>query len=182
MTEAKSYQRLKHLGDFASLGLTIAVLIAAVFLGPDVYRLIHPLAAENRWLLLAAIAFFYAAVLELVSLPIDFWSGFVLEHRFKLSTQSLPAWVWKRIKGYLIAGPVGLCLILGLYALIWFAGSWWWLAATLAWLAVILVLGRLVPVLGLPLFYKVTRLDDANLLARLERLPARTAATLLNGI
>src|SRR5439155_14326523 len=47
-----------------------------------------------------------------------------------------------------------------------------------AWLAVTLVLGQLVPVLILPLFYQVTRLDDALLQNRLQRLAAGTGLTL----
>src|SRR5205085_10611236 len=40
--------------------------------------------------------------------------------------------------------------------------------------ALTLVLGRIVPILILPLFYKVTRLDDAALLERLRRLAEGT--------
>src|SRR5262249_17876349 len=102
------------------------------------------------------------------------WSGFVLEHRFHLSRESFLQWWWKRIKMYLVGGPIGLVLLLGLYSLLWFTGRWWWLAATLGWLAVTLVLGRILPVLILPLFYKVKRLDDSDMQKRLGRLAEGT--------
>jgi STE24 endopeptidase len=54
--------------------------------------------------------------------------------------------------------------------LLWYSGSWWWLWAAAAWLVATLLLGQLLPVIILPLFYKVTRLDDALLLERLRRL------------
>src|SRR5207248_5371035 len=54
----------------------------------------------------------------------------------------------------------------------------WWPWAAAAWLLVTLVLGRVAPVLILPLFYKVTPLDDPALRERLERLAAGTGLTL----
>jgi STE24 endopeptidase len=62
----------------------------------------------------------------------------------------------------------------GLYAILWWTGDLWWLWATAGWLLVTLVLGRLLPVVILPLFYKVTRLEDPALLDRLQRLSAGT--------
>src|SRR5262249_42722926 len=92
----------------------------------------------------------------------------------QLSNQSLPAWVWKKIKGYLLSGPLGLALLFGLYALIWYTGSWWWLSAAAGWLGVSLILGQLLPVVILPLFYKVTPPDNESWLARPRRLAEAT--------
>jgi STE24 endopeptidase len=75
---------------------------------------------------------------------------------------------------YLLGGVLGTVMLLGLYALLWYGGSWWWLWATAGWLGMTLVLGRLLPVVILPLFYKVTRLDEPSLLERLRRLAEGT--------
>src|SRR5262249_16874915 len=106
-----------------------------------------------------------------------FWSGFLLEHRYQLSNQTFLAWLWHQVKGYLVGGPIGLVLLLGLYGFFWYAGAWWWLWATAGWLGATLVLGRLLPVVILPLFYKVTRLDDAELVERLRQLAQGTGLT-----
>src|SRR5207237_6894479 len=50
--------------------------------------------------------------------------------------------------------------------------------ATAGWLAVTLLLGRLLPVLILPFFYTVTRLEDGGLLDRLRGLCAGTGLTI----
>jgi len=73
-----------------------------------------------------------------------------------------------------VGGVLGLGMVSGLYAILWWAGEWWWLWATVGWLILTLLLGRLVPVLILPLFYKVTRLDDPGLLERLRALTRGT--------
>ena len=71
-----------------------------------------------------------------------------------------------------------LVLAYGLYLILYFTGEWWWLWATAGWLLVTLVLGRLLPVVILPLFYKVTPLDDASLLDRLQKLTEGTTLSI----
>jgi STE24 endopeptidase len=176
--EVKHYERLKLTASIVSLVLTlIALALAALWLGPHLDAWLRGIIGDNRWFRLTSIGFVYAAALEILLLPIAFWSGFVLEHRFGLSNQTFAKWLWKQVKGWLVGGPIGLVLLLGFYALLWFAGSWWWLWAAVGWLAVSLLLGQLLPVVILPLFYKVTRLDDVSLL---ERLRARASGTGLN--
>jgi STE24 endopeptidase len=112
-----------------------------------------------------------------LTLPLDFWSSYVLEHRYKLSTQTLAGWAWKHVKALLLGAALGLLLLYGLYALLWWTGPWWWLWATAGWLVLTLVLGRLLPVLILPLFYTVQRMEDPALLDRLRRLTEGTDLT-----
>jgi STE24 endopeptidase len=176
--EVKRYERLKLTASIVSLVLTLIFLaLTAFWLAPHLDAWLRDRMGESRWLRLVAIAFLYAAALELLLLPVAYWSGFVLEHRFGLSNQTFGHWVWKQIKGWLVGGPIGLVLVLGLYSLLWFGGAWWWVWAAVGWLVVSLLLGQLLPVVILPLFYKVTRLDDAPLL---ERLRTRASGTGLN--
>lgn len=175
MDEAKRYHRQKLTASLCSLGLSMAfLLIMALWIGPRLGRLVSGWTAGNPWFQLVVLGFLYAAGLELLTLPFDFWSGFVLEHRYQLSNQTLLGWVWRQVKGYLVGGPIGLVLLLGLYALLRYSGHWWWVWATAGWLAVTLLLGQLLPVVILPLFYKVTRLEDVSLLDRLRRLAMGT--------
>lgn len=169
--EVKRYERQKLLVSILSLALSLGVIaLAALAVGPALGRFLEPWTGGNRWLQLAALGFVYAAALELLTLPFDFWSGFVLEHRYGLSRLTLGRWAWRKVKGWLVGGPLGLVLLLGLYALLWYGGSFWWLGAAFGWLAVTLILGLLLPVGILPLFIKVTRLEDTALLERLRRL------------
>jgi STE24 endopeptidase len=173
--EVKRYERQKLTAAIANAVLSLAALgVAALLLGPWIDGLVRRVTGPNDWLRLVGIGFLYASVLELLTLPLSFWSSYVLEHRYGLSNQTLLRWGWRRIKGYLIGGPLGLVLLLGLYVLLRYGGSLWWIWATAAWLLVTLVLGQLLPTLILPLFYKVTPLDDAPLLERLQGLTQGT--------
>ena len=176
--DVKRYQRLKLIASVASLLLTLAaVAVAALGVGPRINDAVASAVGDGPWARLVGLAAVYGVALEVLTLPLAFWSGFVLEHRYGLSNQTLPRWLWRLVKGYLVGAPIGLLLLLGLYALLRFAGAGWWLWATAGWLAVSLVLGQLLPVVILPLFYKVTRLDDVDLLERFRRLTDGTGLT-----
>src|SRR4029078_13697676 len=68
----------------------------------------------------------------------------------------------------------GVLLILGLDWVIWLTGSWWWLVAAGLFFAVSVLVAQLVPVLILPLFYKIEKLDRPDLEARIAKLAAAT--------
>lgn len=171
----KLYQKQKLLAEAASAIVALLwMTILATILGPIFGNHLNRVFVNNAWGKLIAVAAIIAVTLEAVTLPIDFWSSFLVEHQHHLSTQSLSAWIVRRLKGYLVGGMLGIFLICGLYGVLWQTGEYWWLWATAGWLVVTLVLGRLVPVVILPLFFKFNRLDDEALLGRLRNLCAGT--------
>jgi STE24 endopeptidase len=175
--EVKRYQRQKTVARYLHLALSVAGLTAAALLGPRLDALLRDLVGENRWLRLVLTGAVWGVALELLTLPVSFWSGYVLEHRYGLSNQTLWRWLRQRHTYWLVGAAIGLPLLVGGYAVLWFTGPYWWLVAAAGWLVVSVVLGQLVPVVILPLFYKVTRLDDPPLLERLRRLAAGTGLT-----
>ncbi len=176
--EVKHYQRLKISALLLGSGLGLGWLaVVAIFLGPSIGAWLSEHLSENRWLKLVAMAGFLGVTFDCLTLPLDFCSGYLVEHRFQLSNQTLAGWFWRRVKGYLVGGIIGVIMLSGFYLLIWTTGNLWWVWATAGWLLVSLVMGRLLPVLILPLFYKVTRLDDESLLGRLRALTTGTTLT-----
>lgn len=174
--EVKRYQRQKITIAIvsAALGLGWMALLAFI-VGPEFAKEIKD---WEYWLRLLASAGLLGITLELLTLPLDFYSGYILEHRYQLSNQTLAGWLWQRLKGYAVGGVLGLALVCGLYWVLSVAGTWWWLWATAGWLLVTLVLGRLLPVVILPIFYKVTPLDNTELLERLRKLTQGTSLTI----
>ena len=99
-------------------------------------------------------------ILNLVNLPIDFYKGYILEHRFGLSNQTWSGW----LSDYLKSGTISLLLtvpaLTGLYVLMrYFMNSWWWIAG-LVWAFLIILGSYLFPVVVDPLFYQFNSLDD----------------------
>jgi STE24 endopeptidase len=68
--------------------------------------------------------------------------------------------------------------MLGLYWMIWTVGPWWWLAAAGAFFLVSVILGQLAPVLILPLFYKIEKLDSPELTNRIAKLAEGTGLSI----
>ena len=99
----------------------------------------------------------------LVSLPLSFYGGHLLQHQYQLSAQSFGQWLWRKIKGLVLELCFGLVLVLALYWIIWTAHGWWWLVAAAGFFLLSIVLGQLAPVLILPIFYKVERMDGTDL-------------------
>src|SRR5581483_4322983 len=173
--DVKRYQRQKIVAIVLNTLLSLGWLAMLGFvLGPRLGELYTAWFGPNEALRLLASAAVLGVSVELLTLPLAFWSSYVLEHRYGLSNQTLGGWLWKRAKGYLVGGVIGLIFLYGLYAVLWLTGPWWWLWATAGWLLLTLVLGRIMPVVILPIFYKVTPLEGDELTGRLRRLAEGT--------
>ena len=113
-----------------------------------------------------------------ISFPLSFYSGHVLEHRFGMSRQTSWRWLWQYAKRNLLALGFGLLMVQGLYWMIWLTGPLWWLYAAGAFFLVSVVLGQLAPVLILPLFYKIQRMENQQLSQRLKSLTEGTGLSI----
>ncbi len=181
---AKQYARHRRRAYF--LGLSLSGAVALVFLAAGLSTSLKLWLTGfqlNGWLLVAAFgALFYLPFLA-VGLPIDYYSGFVLPHRFGQSTQTLGGWIKDQAISLTITAALGLPLLVGLYWLLRVAGGSWWLWAAAGYIMVAVVLANLAPVVLMPLFNKYTPLGDdhAELARRLTALAER-AGTRVSGV
>jgi STE24 endopeptidase len=195
LAEAKRYGRLDLICSLADKAIDVIYMAAAAFVLAQpitnwlaVHVFLRPI--DSIWLggygcfipfdSILLVALFIVLTLGhiAVSFPLSLYSGHVLEHQFHLSTQSFAAWLWRYVKRHLLGLALGSIMMLGLYWLIWTAGSLWWLAAAGAFFLVSVVLGQLAPVLILPLFYKIEKLDSPELLGRIARLAEGTGLSI----
>jgi STE24 endopeptidase len=176
--EARRYGRT-HLAltllDMA-VDLVYLGLMAFVFARPiDAWlAAFQPLSGEQSTFRLLALFGFVIGLHILVSLPLSFYSGYIVEHQFGLSHQTLGRWLRNWTLSNVLAVMLGAALNVGLFWIIWNTGAYWWLIAAAAFFVVSVVLGQLAPVLIVPLFYKVERIENPDLLDRLKRLAERT--------
>jgi STE24 endopeptidase len=159
LAEARRYGRIELICDLADKALDLAYLaVATIFLARPLDDWLAGF-LPRAGLRLAVMFAIVTGLHVLLSFPLSLYSGFVLEHRFGLSRQTLGRWLWRYAKRNLLVLAFGLAMFEGLYGIIWWTGpNWWWIAAV-AFFAVSVVLGQLVPVLILPLFYKIERID-----------------------
>jgi STE24 endopeptidase len=136
------------------------------------------LSAPQSMLRLLALFAVVTAIHIAISLPLSFYSGFVVEHQFALSNQSLGRWITNWLKRTALGVLFGGAMFAGLFWMIWHAGPYWWLIAAAVFFVVSVVLGQLAPVLLVPLFYKVERLNNEELAGRMKRLAEGTGLTI----
>ncbi len=181
LTEAKRYGRLELICALADKAIDIAYLaVAAFLLAQPVDRWLNgfSLPQRNTSLRLLLLFLLLTAGHIAASFPLSYYSGHVLEHQFSLSTQTFAGWLWRYAKRNLLGMALGMVLIVGLYWLIWTTGAIWWLVAAGAFFLVSVLLGQLAPVLILPLFYKIVKLDVPELTDRIASLAQGTGLSI----
>ncbi len=162
---SRRYHRPRYAALLARLALTVATLVALVWL---------PLPAP-WWLAALVVAAVVALVLAVVRLPLAWW-----RHRHEVewgfSTQTPRAWVADLAKEVAINTLLLVGALWSLFALAhWFPRAWPWIAALAAALLVLL-LGFVAPVLLEPVFNRLEPLDDQALAQRLLALAEQAGA------
>ena len=181
LSEAKRYGRLELICTLADKAIDVAYLAVAAFvLAVPVDGWLRDFSLPERHATLRLLLLFLIMTAGhiAVSFPLSFYSGHVLEHKFGLSTQRFAGWLWRYAKRNLLGIALGAALIVGLYWLIWTTGAIWWLVAAGAFFLVSVLLGQLAPVLILPLFYKIERLDVPELTGRIAALAKGTGLSI----
>ena len=109
----------------------------------------------------------------LISLPIAFYSGYILEWRYNLSTQRLRHWLLDQLKVHTLSVAFGVPLVTSFYQVVRRWPRRWWLIVSAAMLPFTALLSELFPVLIAPLFNKYEPIKDPDLESELRQLASR---------
>ncbi len=131
------------------------------------------LAGGSDWGVVAVYFVLFSLFFLIFDLPFSFYSGFTLEHQFGLSNQNFGQWFWDLGKKTLLSFALSLVLLECLYLIIRQYPASWWVWAWAAYAFVSYVLGKVFPVVIVPLFYKYGSLEDKALAAKVLKLAAR---------
>jgi STE24 endopeptidase len=124
----------------------------------------------NSYILFLLFAGITGIVSGILFFPVNYYADFYLEHKYNLSNQTFLAWIWEDMKGLLVSLVLGIPLLLFFYYTLNRFGGNWWLPFAIILFILSVVLARIVPILILPLFYKVTPLEDEDLKERIKVL------------
>ncbi|MBN1408076.1 MAG: M48 family metallopeptidase [Calditrichaceae bacterium] len=169
--QAKTYERIKLILNISETIIYIGIILILIFGGWSAY--LRDLAAscvENVYFQLLIFIGILGFVLSVFSVPLSFISGFWMEHYYNLSNQTFWAWLWEKIKAFLVGIILSVPLLLLFYYLLSnYPETWWiWMAAALFFFSVLI--GRIAPVVIFPLFYKFDKLADEEIVERMEKL------------
>lgn len=178
---AKNYaianNRLGTITSVLMLIITIAVLLAKGFAGADeLARSVSPSP------IIQALVFFgiVAGISSLIGLPFDIYETFVLEEKFGFNKTTPLLFVTDKLKGLVLGVVVGggiLALLTFLYGLL---GDKFWIAAWIVVASFSILLAMFYTNWLLPIFNKLTPLEDGPLRQSIERYAAKVAFPLTN--
>jgi STE24 endopeptidase len=181
---AKQYARIRRRLWLVDNAFSAVYALAWLFLGWAVaLREWLTTLTTNEWIIVPAFVAVFGGISSLINLPLGYYSGFILPHRFGQSNQTLKGWIVDRLKGMAVGAPLSLILLELLYLALRATGDLWWLWAAGGMLVFTVLLSNLAPILIAPLFNKYIPLGDEHkeLADRLLALAVR-ANTKVRGV
>ena len=151
--------------------VTLIALLAIGFF-PAIFNSVVPWFQNPSWGNAAAILLSFL-ILGALNLPLDWWSQFRLEEKFGFNTTTPTTWWMDRIKGLALVILIGGPLLLLILKLIEYAGFYWWIWAALFVFSIQIFFSLVAPIWILPLFNKLTPLEEGELKQRLFNLSQR---------
>jgi STE24 endopeptidase len=180
--KAKEYARIRHRLLVADLVIAAVYVLVLLLSGLSAWFKVQLLLVTTQPLGVIALYFVaFSIVYGLLDFPLSYYGGYVLPHRYGLSTQSLRGWLADRAKGTALNLGIGLVAMEVMYYLLRAFPSIWWLLAGILFLFFTIVLANLAPLLIVPLFFKFRPLEDEELVGRLISLAER-ASTRVRGV
>ena len=167
--QAKRYEKEKRLLGLISAVFSMTILFVFYFSGLSAWLANLPLGNSIIWTFLLYVVLFHAFSV-ILGLPLSFYTGYVHEHKWNFSNQTIKSWTWEKIKSFLV-GLILMTLVLGL--LFWIMALvplYWWLIAGLAMAIVSVIFATLLPVVILPIFNKYTPIQNKELTDSLEKI------------
>jgi STE24 endopeptidase len=159
----------------------VAVLAAWVLLRTKLSARMRNLAERAtrfKWLQTAIYSLQYVAFTFAITLPWAAYEGYVREHSYGMSNQSVAAWLGDEFKGVAIGLILGTLALVAIYAVIRKAPKRWWLWGSAVALAFVVFSATIGPSYLEPVFNKFYPLAESPLkgqilsLARANGIPA----------
>jgi STE24 endopeptidase len=177
--KAREYSQIRRFWSLSESGFSLILFLILIFTG------------ASRWFtglfnlpaIVTVVIFFLAIIIGfgILTAPLTYYRGFILTHRYGISTQNLGSWLADQGKAGILGLILGIAAIAIIYWLLLYFPDFWWLIAWGIMLVFSLFISIIAPVFLVPLFYKVRPLEDADLRSRMEQL-AQKAGARINGI
>jgi len=175
MDEPKRYESAKHVVAITGFVVDVVILFYLLKSGSSIHiREFADSLSHSQWMSIAVYTLILTAIFKIFDLPLSFYAGYLLEHRFGLSRQTLSGWIKDQLKGLAIGLVLSLAAVELIYELLRATPAHWWIYASLGFIAFVVVMTNLAPVLLLPLFFKFKPVDNQDLQNRVARLSRRT--------
>ncbi|HBK1704549.1 TPA: M48 family metallopeptidase [Campylobacter coli] len=120
---------------------------------------------ENTLFLLA-----FLIITSILNLPLSIYESFVKDKAHGFSNMTLKLFIKDTIKSLILTLIFGFLILYALLFCYDFFGTFWWLAAFIFAFCVIAIINVIYPTLIAPIFNKMEKLEDENLLSKINDL------------
>ena len=110
---------------------------------------------QNSYLVFLIFIFALSIFSSILFLPVNIYTGYYLEHKYKLSNQTFLKYFVENVKSMLVGLVIGVPILLLFYFVINQFGDLWWLVFASAMFLISVVLSQIYPIIILPIFYKI---------------------------
>lgn len=167
----KEYNAIKLRLSIADIVLNIIIIGILAFSGisPLIEKAVRDY-LSNDYLVFLLFITVVGVIYSILDFPFDFYGGYVVEHRFSLSNQSVPAWLFEKIKGAAVGVVVGVPVAMVFYLFLKMTGWLWWLWFSIFMFFISVFLARIAPVVIFPLFYRFRELESEEIRGRIRGL------------
>lgn len=169
----KVYDYRKSILKIWAINLLLKFLVPLLLLTTGLAKRIEILAGGNgRGLFLTGIicVVIFSIIDFLIYLPMSFYGGFVLGHRFGLSNQTIYRWLELELKSFALNTIVLALIVWFPYYLMKVSPNRWWLYLGLLAIPVIAFVTFISPTYIDPIFNKYTYLEDEELVKDIGKL------------
>ncbi|EAJ6150362.1 TPA: M48 family metallopeptidase [Campylobacter lari subsp. concheus] len=120
---------------------------------------------ENTLFLLA-----FLLIISILNLPLSYYESFVKDKKHGFSNMTLALFVKDSIKSLALMLVFGFLIIYALVFCFEFFNTYWWVVAFALSFIIILIINLIYPTLIAPMFNKMKKLEDENLLEKITNL------------
>ncbi len=135
---------------------------------------------RNNYLILIAFVLVTGLAGGVIFAPINFYTDYLLEHKYKLSNQTIAQWLFEGLKEVLVSIGIGIPILLLFYYSLFKFGHNWWLPFAIALFVISILLAKVLPILILPIFYKISPLQNEDLSIRIKNLASNAGVKIEN--
>lgn len=125
---------------------------------------------ENSYLVFLMFVFTLGIASSILFLPVNIYTGFYLEHKYNLSNQTFFKYFLENLKSMLVGLVIGVPILLLFFYVLNKFDDLWWLVFASAMFLISVVLSQIFPIVIMPIFYKVSPLQDEELKSRISNL------------
>ena len=168
---AKKYATLNYW--FILINFLYTLVLMIVFMISGASRALATFTSLPGWPAFTGWALYLIAFIIFTSLalwPLNFYQGYVIEHRFGLSNETVAGWFADQVKALGLMAAIFVPVGTIAYLLLSTAGTFWWIYGAAGWIAFSFILAYLAPVVIMPMFNKFEPLDEPRIKAAILEL------------